>query len=163
MKSSPSTAALADPFLLWSTLAMKTMEMSAAAIQVIAIRTGRLASAEFPPSEADQGELAMMGREKVDAFTRAGTEIVAGIAPAMADLGAQAFRSGMDVFNAATRLATSRSLPQTLARQRTLTDTLARHAPAAHESTNAAARLAHRALAPVHSTATANARRLTKS
>jgi hypothetical protein len=37
---------------------------------------------------------------------------------------------------------------------------LMRHAPPADGGVSAAARLAHRALAPVHATATANARRL---
>ena len=43
---------------------------------------------------------------------------------------------------------------------RKLADTLMRHAPAA--ASKATAQLAHRALAPVHRKATANAKRLTK-
>jgi len=76
----------------------------------------------------------------------------------------QAWRTGVDLLTASTQLAASRTLPQTLARQRKLADTLLRSTPAAHHgaASTATAKLAHRALAPVHRKATANARRLAK-
>ncbi len=165
MKSrQPPAFTLANPFLLWSTLALKTMQMQAAAAQVIAIRTTRMAVAGANPDARDRREMHKMGAEKVDAFSRAGAALATGAMPLVAGMAGQAFRSGMDVFTAATRLAASRSLPQTMQRQRLLTDTLMRHAPSAQQQgATAAARLAHRALAPVHSTATANARRLKKA
>ena len=51
-----------------------------------------------------------------------------------------------------------------MARQRKLADTLMRNTSTARNgaASNATARLAHRALAPVHQKATANAKRLTK-
>ena len=60
-------------------------------------------------------------------------------------------------------MKSSRTIPQTMARQRKLADALMRGASSAQHgaASNAAARLAHRALAPVHRTATANAKRLT--
>jgi hypothetical protein len=157
-----TAATLANPFVLWGTLAMKTMQMSSAAAQVIAIRTSRMAAAGIHPSEADRLEMTLMGAEKVDAFGRAGHALAIGVAPVVAGMAGQAYRTSMDVFHAATHLAASRSLPQTLARQQLLAQTLIRHAPVAHHGATAAARLAHRALEPVHAKATANAKRLTK-
>lgn len=164
MKTSftPATM-LANPMLLWGTFALKALQMNTAAAQVIAIRTTRMAAAGPNPGPADRREMTKMGAEKVDAFSRAGAALASGAIPLVAGMAGQAFRTGMDVFNASTRLAASRSLPQTMQRQRALTDTLMRHAPSAQHGATAAARLAHRALAPVHSTATANAKRLKKA
>jgi hypothetical protein len=158
----PAIDVVSNPFVLWGTLAWKTMEMSTAAIQVIAIRTSRMASAGIHPTDEDRREMTMMGAEKVDAFTRAGQAIATGVTPVMAGMAGQAFRTGMDVYNAATRLAASRSIPQTMHRQQLLASTLLRHAPTGQRGATATARLAHRALDPVHSTATANAKRLTQ-
>jgi len=60
------------------------------------------------------------------------------------------------------RLGASRSIPQTMARQQQLADTLMRGTAATGQGATSAAtaRLAHRALAPVHRKATANAKRL---
>ena len=163
MKSRPSAALLANPYLLWGTLGVKAMQMSAAAAQVIAIRTTRMAAAGLNPSAADRREMTLMGAEKVDAFSRAGQALAAGAAPLLAGMAGQAFKTGLDVFGVATRLAASRTIPQTLARQRQLADALLRGTAAAQHgaASNATARLAHRALEPVHRKATANAKRLT--
>lgn len=164
MKSRHNAATLANPFLLWTTLGMKTMQMSAAAAQVIAIRTTRMAAHGPNPSAADKREMHRMGAEKVDAFSRAGTALATGAMPLMAGMAMQAWRTGFDVLNASTRLAASRTIPQTMASQRQLADTLMRGGAASGQASasNATARLAHRALAPVHRKATANAKRLTK-
>ena len=159
MKPSPS-AALAAPMLLWSSLAMKAMQTSTAAVEVIALRTRRLAAAGALPGADDQRELALMGAEKVDAFSRAAQSLAHGAIPLVAGMAGQTVRSSLELATAATRLAASRTLPQTLERQRAFARVLMRHAPPADGGASAAARLAHRALAPVHATATANARRL---
>jgi hypothetical protein len=83
-----------------------------------------------------------------------------GAVPLMTATTMQAWRTGFDVFNALTRVAASRTIPQTLASQRRLADTVMRGAAAPPAA--ATARLAHRALAPVHRKATANVKRLTK-
>ena len=164
MKSRSSAAALANPFLLWGTLGVKALQTTTAAAQVIAIRTTRMATAGLNPTAADQREMTLMGAEKVDAFTRAGQALASGAAPLFAGLAGQALRTGVDLFNASARLAASRTLAQTMARQRELADTLMRGAPAAQHgaASTATAKLAHRTLAPVHRKATANARRLTR-
>ena len=164
MKSRHNTALYANPFLLWGTLGMKAVQMSTAAAQVIAIRTTRMAAHGLNPNAADRREMKLMGAEKVDAFSRASQALATGALPLVAGMAGQALRTSMDLFNASTHLAASRTIPQTLARQRKLADTLMRSAPGAHHgaASNAAAKLAHRALAPVHQKATANAKRLTK-
>ncbi len=164
MKSRPSAVLYANPFLLWSTLGVKAIQMSTAAAQVIAIRTTRMAAHGLNPNAAERREMHLMGAEKVDAFSRAGQALATGALPLVAGMAGQAFRTSLDLFNASAQLAASRTIPQTLARQRKLADTLMRHAPAAHHdaASKATAKLAHRALAPVHQKATANARRLTK-
>jgi hypothetical protein len=163
MKPRSSAALLANPFVLWSTLGMKTMQMSAAAAQVIAIRTTRMAIAGMNPTATDRRENSRMVTEKVDAFSRAGHALATGAAPLVAGMAGQAMRTGWDLFNAATGLAASRSLPQTMLQQRKLADTLMRYAPVLHHhaASAATARLAHKALAPVHRKATANHKRLT--
>ncbi len=160
MKSRSSAVLYANPFLLWSTLGVKAIEMSTAAAQVIAIRTTRMAAHGLNPNAAERREMTRMGAEKVDAFSRAGQALATGALPLVAGMAGQAWRTSLDLVHASTRLAASRTLPQTLARQRKLADTLMRHAPVA--ASKATAQLAHRALAPVHQKATANARRLTK-
>ena len=164
MKSRRNAALYANPFLLWGTLGLKAMQMSSAAAQVIAIRTTRMATHGLNPNAADRREMTLMGAEKVDAFSRAGQALASGALPLVAGMAGQAMRSSLDLFNASTHLAASRTIPQTLARQRKLADTLMRGAPAAHHgaASKATAQLAHRALAPVHQKATANARRLAK-
>jgi hypothetical protein len=164
MKSRPSAVLVANPFLLWSTLGVKAMQMSAAAAQVIAIRTTRMAAHGLNPNAAERREMRLMGAEKVDAFSRAGQALATGALPLVAGMAGQAMRANLDLFNASAQLAASRTIPQTMARQRKLADTLMRSAPAAQHgaAATATAQLAHRALAPVHRKATANAKRLTK-
>jgi hypothetical protein len=165
MKLRPSPATLTSrPFLLWSTFAMKTVQISAAATQVVAIRSARLAAAAIAPQAADHGEFALMGTEKLDAFARAGHAIASGALPLAAGMAGQALRGSLDLAVAATQLAASRTLPQTMQRQRALAHVLMRHAPVAQHGAlaTATARFAHRALEPVHAVATANARRLAK-
>jgi N-acyl-L-homoserine lactone synthetase len=164
MKSRPSALAYANPFLLWGALGVKAIQMSTAAAQVIAIRTTRMAAHGLNPNASERREMTRMGAEKVDAFSRAGQALATGALPLVAGMASQAWRSGLDLLTASTQLAASRTLPQTLARQRKLAHTLMRSAPAAHHgaASKAMAQLAHRALAPVHQKATANARRLTK-
>ena len=164
MKSRQSPAVYANPFLLWGTLGMKAMQMSTAAAQVIAIRTTRMAAHGLNPNAADKREMTLMGAEKVDAFSRAGQVLATGAVPLVAGMAEQALRTSLDLFNATAQLAASRTIPQTMARQRKLADTLMRGTSAAHHgaASTAGAKLAHKALAPVHQKATANARRLTK-
>ena len=155
-----SPAAFAQPLMLWGTLALKTLQLATAATQVVALRTSRLAAAGVAPDADDRREFARMGDEKVDAFSRAGRALATGAIPLVAGMAEQSWRLSLQLAAAATRLATSRTTDQGLAHPRAFTEVLLRHSPAAPAT--AAARLAHRTLDPVHSVATANARRLAK-
>jgi hypothetical protein len=55
------------PFMLWSDLAMKSLEMMLASAQVIGHRTGRMALAAHAPTARDQREIVLMGQEKIEA------------------------------------------------------------------------------------------------
>jgi hypothetical protein len=161
MKRLTTPAALmSNPLVLWSSFAMKSCEMYMAAAQVIPIRVARMAAAGTNPSASDRREMKLMGAEKVEAFSQAGTALAMGMTPAMMNLGSQVLRAWMGLLAAGSRLATSRTLPQTLRHHRALTTALARHTPVTQRGAHAAAKLAHAALAPVHATATANAKRL---
>jgi len=153
-------ALLSNPVVLWGSFAMKSCEMWMAAAQVIPIRLARMAAAGANPSARDRREMTLMGAEKVEAFSQAGIALAMGMTPAAMNLGSQVLRGWMSLLAAGTRLATSRTLPQTLRRHRALTTALARHTPVSQRGAHAAAKLAHAALAPVHATATANAKRL---
>lgn len=164
MKLPRDAVVYANPLLLWSTFGLKMLQMSAAAAQVIALRTTRMAAHGANPNAADRREMHRMGAEKVDAFSRAGTALATGAMPLLFGMSMQAWRTSLDLFAASTRLAASRTIPQTMARQQQLAGTLMRGAAAAGQGATSAAtaRLAHRALAPVHRKATANAKRLAK-
>ena len=59
-----------------------------------------------------------MGAEKVDAFSKAGMALSTGAVPLMTATTMQAWRTGFDVFNALTRVAASRTIPQTMGARR---------------------------------------------
>ena len=158
----PPAALLANPYVLWGTYATKSFETWAAAAQVIPIRLTRMAAAGTNPSAADRREMSVMGTEKLDAFSRAGLAFATAMTPAAMNLGMQAFQAWMGILNSGARLAASRTVPQTLRRQRALAHSLVRHGPAAHRGSHAAAKVAHAMLDPVHAVATANAKRLTQ-
>jgi len=154
----------ANPFVLWGTFGLKMLQMSVAAAQVVALRSTRMAAHGLNPDAADRRELHRMGAEKVDAFSRAGRALATGALPLAFGMAMQAWRMGFELLAASTRLAGSRTIPQTMHGQRQLVDAFSRGASTGgHGATTSAAtaRLAHRALAPVHRKATANARRLT--
>ncbi|HEY9022971.1 MAG TPA: hypothetical protein VIP05_01635, partial [Burkholderiaceae bacterium] len=134
--------------MLWSTFGLKMLQMSAAAAQVIALRTTRMAAHGLNPNAADRRELHRMGAEKVDAFSRSGTALAAGAVPLMLGMAMQAWRNGLDLWAASMRLAGSRTPSQTMARQQHLANTLMHGASGAGHA--ATARLAHRTIAPVH-------------
>jgi hypothetical protein len=151
-----------NPFLSWTTFALKSAEMSTAAAQVIALRVGRMMAAGPNPSAADRREMARMGTEKVDAFSRAGVALAGGMTPAAMSVGVQALEAWMAILGAGARLASAGSLQQAARQQRALAKAVVRHAPAVRRGSQTAATIAHATLAPVHSKATANAKRLAR-
>jgi hypothetical protein len=102
--------------------------------QVIPIRLTRMAVAGANPSAADRREMSVMGTEKLDAFSRAGLAFATAMTPAAMNLGMQAYQGWMAILDSGARLAASRTVPQTLRRQRALAHSLVRHGPATHRA-----------------------------
>lgn len=149
-----------NPFALWLDVAARTQEMLTASGQVIHVRVGRMAKAGALPSLDDQREFMRMGSEKVDAFSRSAQQWSQAFTPAMQTLALQAWQAWFAILSGAWGVAGSRTPAQAMQRHGQLVRTVMRRAPTLQHATDAAARLTGRALAPVHRTATANARRL---
>ncbi|WP_428419789.1 polyhydroxyalkanoate granule-associated phasin [Methylibium sp.] len=160
MKSTGLPNSMFFPIGLWLGVASKTREMLLASSQVIVTRSARLATAGPLPSQADQREFALMSSEKVDAFSQSAAALGSAWTPALQTLGAQTVQGWMAIMNNALSLAGSRTPAQAMRRHKALVSTVMRRTPTLQRASDAAARVTDRALAPVHRTATANARRL---
>jgi len=160
--SSPRASSSNNPFLLWTRLAWKTGEMMLASAQVIHHRTSRMAAAGAAPSASDRREFSLMGQEKVDAGVESANAMFAQMMSMNPMLGPRAFRHMMAGATALMSLAASRTAGQALARQAKLVRTMTASAATTGQLARATARVAERGLKPVHSRATANAKRLGK-
>ena len=150
------------PFMLWSDLGTRTLEMMLASAQVIGHRTSRMALAGPAPNARDRREMALMGREKIEAGTRSAQAMAAQMMTMSQPWGALAFRQLLRNSAAFMSLAGSRTPSQLIARQAALARALGQSAVSMADLSKDAARLAHRGLKPIHAKATANARRLGK-
>ena len=157
-KRSAATPLLANPFGLWTDLALKTAEMMMASAKVIQHRSARMLAAEVVPSARDRREFTLMGQEKVDAATDSTQAVMAQWAGAGAKMNARAARQMISGTSALLSLMCSRSPRQFVARQAALLRAM--NSSAAVTTSQSAARLAQGALKPFHARATANARRL---
>lgn len=155
-------SAYLNPFSLWTDLAMQTTGMMLASAEVIGHRTSRMAQSSFPPSAKDAAEFTLMGQEKMEAATES---------MQAATLSMMAFSpfAAMKVFNEMAtvqadlfHLATSSSLPMAMSRQQTLGRSWAKAAKSAVSLSDQTANGALDTLKPIHSRATANAKRLGK-
>ena len=81
-----------SPFMFWSDLATKTLEMMLASAQVIGHRTGRMALAGPAPSARDRREFALMGQEKIEAGAQSAQAMAAHMMAMGQPWGALAFR-----------------------------------------------------------------------
>lgn len=156
------TPSFTNPFLLWTHVAWKTGEMMLASAQVIHHRTGRMAAAGAKPSARDRREFALMGQEKLEAGAESASAMVKQMMKMNPLLGARAFEHMMAGAAAVMSLAASRTAGQALARHAKLVRAMTQSAATATQLSGAAGRLAQRGLKPIHSRATANARRLGK-
>ena len=150
----------AMPFLLWNDIAMQTAEMLVASAQVIAHRTGRMARAGHSPSQRDRREFTRMGVEKVEAANESLWAMGRQMTQMNAALGVKAWQDLMNAGAACMSLATSKDVAQAMQRQAELTRTLSGSAKSASALSGAIARVSSRGLKPIHSRATANAKRL---
>ncbi len=150
----------ANPFRLWTELALKTGEMMLASAEVIVQRTNQMAIAGPKPSARDRREFTLMGQEKIEAANESAQTIAAQMMRINPLLGWRAFSQAVAVANAMMSVASSRTVAQSLRRQAALAHTLAQSGATAPRICKSAAQVARHGLKPLHSRATANAKRL---
>jgi hypothetical protein len=136
--------------------------MMLASAQVIHQRTGRMAAAGTKPSARDRREFVLMGQEKIEAGVESASAVAAQMMTMNRLLGAQAVKHMMAGTATVVSLAASRTAGQAMARQAKLLRTMTQSAATTARLSGVAARLAQRGLKPIHSRATANAKRLGK-
>lgn len=156
------TSAPITPLLLWMDLGWKTGEMMLASAQVISRRTSMMAASGTPPSVKDQKEFTRMGQEKLDAGANAALAMATYMMRMNPNLWVRAFEQMLAVNTAMLSFAASRTLNQLSTRQQTLGRAVSQSMDTGSRLSATAARLTKRGLDPVHSKATANARRLSK-
>jgi hypothetical protein len=154
---------LSNPYTAWAEVAMKTGEMMLASAQVIGHRTGRMASAGASPSLRDRREFSRMGMEKVEAASESAWAMGQHLSAMNAQLGLQAWKDLCDAGSAWMSLASSKNVSQAVQRQARLVQSVSQSAASASKVSDVAARMASRGLKPIHSRATANAKRLGRS
>jgi hypothetical protein len=153
----------ANPFILWSSLAVKTAEMMMASSQVIRHRTGRIASAGLLPDERDRREFHLMGQEKLEATAESLQAIGLRVLSFQQQFAMLAFRQMVAAATGWMSLAGSRTLAQSAQAQGELVrNTMSHSAATLSHVGDSVARVAHKGLKPIHSRATANARRLAR-
>ncbi len=147
-----------SPFLMWSDLAVKTGEMMMASAAVISHRTGRMATASFPPTPADQQDFTLMGQEKGEAMR----DSAFATGHLMLQMGPEVMMQNMQHMLALSAdmlsLAASTSPAQAFSRQAKFGRTLL--SPKTADLSDVMARLTDTAMTPLHKRATANAKRL---
>lgn len=151
-----------NPFALWTDLAMQTTGMMLASAEVISHRTSRMAQSSFPPSAKDAAEFTLMGQEKMEAATEsmqaAGLAMMTFSPFAAMKMFNEMAAVQADLFH----LATSSSLPMAISRNQKLGHSMRRAANSVASLSDQTANGALNTLKPIHSRATANARRLGK-
>jgi hypothetical protein len=150
----------ASPLWLWSDLAWRSGEMLIASMQVIQHRTQRMAAAGVSPSARDRREFGRMGREKIDAAAEAALAVATQWAGSSATANARAATQMITGMTALMSVLSSRTPGQYLQRQGKLLRAMTDSAMTASQLSTSGARLAQRALKPLHARATANAKRL---
>ena len=152
-----------NPFMIWTSLAVKTAEMMMASSQVIHHRTGRIASAGLMPDERDRREFHLMGQEKVEAATESLQAIGLRMLSFQQQFTMLLFRHMITAATGWMSLAGSRTLAQSAHAQGELVrNTMSHSAATLSHVGDSVARVAHKGLKPIHSRATANARRLAR-
>jgi hypothetical protein len=159
----PNAALYANPFLLWTNIALKSGEMMWASAQVISHRTSRILQAHPNYSVKDRREIALMGQEKIEAGYESAIAMSGGLVKMTFELGMLAFRQWFAAATALTSMTMSRTAGQYSGHQvKLLREHATRSAVAATKLSSSVAQIAHHGLKPIHSRATKNARRLGK-
>lgn len=162
MKRRKTYPGFGNPFLVWTELAFKTTEMMMASAVVIGHRTSRMNAAGSKPSARDRREFGVMRDEKIKAAGQSAQAMATQLLSMNPLLGVRAYRQMLAGATAMMSLAGSRTLGQFVGRQASLMRTLSESMAPASDLSEATARLVQSGLKPIHSRATANARRLGK-
>jgi len=150
----------AFPFMVWNDLALRTGEMLVASAQVIGHRTHRIAAAGHSPGLRDRREFARMGLEKLEAAGESWWAMGQQMAAMNGQLLMRAWQDLVAAGTAWLAFGNSRTLPQLMQRQVALGRSLSQSAHSATRLSDATARLMGKGLKPIHTRATANAKRL---
>ena len=158
------TRSHADPFstaMRAMATAMRSHETAGGAAGVIAARTGMATAALGAPNAANDAEMSRMVSEKTTAFAASGAAAAAG-SSRMAETSARfAMEEAVNAARAFTSMAACRSPQDLFALQARLTmDLFSRGMAHGNGMASQASHMGEAALAPVHKTVTANARRL---
>lgn len=142
-------------------LAMKTGEMALASAHVIDHRTRRMANAGLVPNARDRKEFTLMGQEKVEAAMESAQALALGMARVQQEMATAAFQGWWNGAAAACSLLGCKTpLDLVNAQTRLAQDAIAHSGKAGAQAASLLTHAAAKGLKPVHSRATANARRL---
>lgn len=152
-----------NPLMLWTDVALKTGEMLVSSGSVIQMRTRRMAEHGMQPTPADMREIHLMSEEKLAAVTESGAAIANQLHTTQYALMNRAVQQWFNTGTALVSLATSFTPAQALSRGQALVDATTRAAVTITHFSSAGARVAQRALKPIHAKATSNHRRLSQA
>lgn len=163
MKPRKPRFSLANPFLTWTSLALKTSEMMLASAQVISHRTSRMMLAGVNPSVRDRREFTLMGQEKIEAATESIQAVATRMMVLPMQLSALLFRQMMSGASSMSALTLGpAAVLSTKGQMALMQDTLTRSTTMATQVSGSLARLVQHGIKPIHSRATSNAERLLK-
>ena len=162
MERNETLSLCANPFSVWTELAVKTYEMMVASAEVIGHRAGRMAAAGPIPNASDQCEFALMGQEKIESAAESARAMAEFVMSLNRQLESQAISQMLTGSTAMISLATSSSVGQSIERQGELIRTMTESAITLLQLPNSAGLFAHSAVKPIYSRTKANAKRLGK-
>jgi len=154
--------AIGNPFLAWTLLAWKFGEMSMASALVVACRSHRMAVSGPLPNARDRKEFTRMGQEKFEAVTESAQAIAEQMSVMSMQFGLRAWRDALTGTAAWMSLATSRDVGKMSAHHAVAAGSIDRFMHSALQLSDSTVKMSERGLHPIHSRATANARRLIK-
>lgn len=153
----------ANPFLVWSQLALKSSEMLFASAQVISHRTSRMAMAGPMPNARDRKEFTLMGQEKLEAVQESAAAMAMRLFAIQSRMGTAMLEQMAANAGWFWRLAWNPALAASIGGQAERMGALFGHPLASwSRASMSLAEVAQHGLKPVHSRATANAKRLGK-
>jgi len=160
MTSSTLSPALGELSTNWLRLFTDTCEMLNATMEVVKVRTARIAMAGPLPNERDRTEFSLMSREKSEAVSESIQAMGSGFVSLGMALAMDTSKYVWDTSAAAAALASSHSTTQWLECQAALVKVAAASPANPLKLASSTTRVVQESLAPIHGRATANAKRL---